>query len=250
MMAKQLALVCLVLAVAGTEGLLKKPQRKVTETGLAQIPTVDHQKNKNGGYTEGSPMYTTQEQLKKAGKLDSTPDAASEVKGEAKANSDAVVSEDGKPTPMFTEKTMPKVSPTLNCVVSLSIQYFCIYTALAIIRTMNEFTSNGFIGAQKICEVACSTVTYAPMLCVLFIGTRMRAIQLSQGETEKYKLPQPWVQGAMYWATYAVLTQVILVLIIGVISGSTQVQADEDGNVSLASVKTNWMVVTVLNVIR
>ena len=43
-------------------------------------------------------------------------------------------------------------------------------------------------------------MTYAPMLCVLFIGTRMRAIQLTQGETEKYKLPQPWVQGAMYWS--------------------------------------------------
>ena len=140
---------------------------------------------------------------------------------------------------------MPKVSPTLNCVVSLSIQYFCIYTALAIIRTLNEFTSNGFIGAQKICEVACSTVTYAPMLCVLFIGTRMRAIQLSQGETEKYKLPQPWVQGAMYWATYAVLTQVILVLIIGVVSGVPK--CDEEGNVDMSGVKTNWMISAALS---
>merc|ERR1719378_1626148 len=50
-------------------------------------------------------------------------------------------------------------------------------------------------GVQAILESACTTVTYAPMLCVLFLGTRMRAIQLSQGETEKYNLPQPWVQG-------------------------------------------------------
>ena len=50
------------------------------------------------------------------------------------------------------------------------------------------------------------------MLSVLFLGARMRAIQLSQGETENYELPQPWAQRAMYWATYAVLAQVLLVI--------------------------------------
>merc|ERR1719159_574024 len=220
-------------------------QLEVTSRAQMQkIPTVSHQKEKNGVYKPGSPMYATQQQLKDAGKLDSTPEAAPQVESAAKPEA----SSDGKPTPMFTEKTMPKVSPTLNCVVSLSIQYFCIYTALAILRTMNEFTSNGFLGAQKICEVGASTVTYAPMLCVLFIGTRMRAIQLSQGETEKYKLPQPWVQGAMYWATYAVLTQVILVLIIGVVSGVPK--CDEEGNVDMSGVKTNWMISAALSAVR
>merc|ERR1719178_644915 len=133
---------------------------------------------------------------------------------------------------------MPKVSPTLQCVVSLSIQFFCIYTALAILRTMNEFTNNGFISAQKIIEVACTTVTYAPMLCVLFIGTRMRAIQLTQGETEKYKLPQPWVQSAMFICSYAVLCQVILVLVMPVFTGGmNNVTVDSEGNIDTSKMK-------------
>merc|ERR1719359_1346894 len=36
----------------------------------------------------------------------------------------------------------------------------------------------------------------------------MRAIQLSHGDTEKHELPQPWVQMAMFAATYGVLCQV------------------------------------------
>lgn len=35
------------------------------------------------------------------------------------------------------------------------------------------------------------------MLCVLFLATRMRAVQLSKGMTEQYDLPQWWVRRAM-----------------------------------------------------
>merc|ERR1719160_299248 len=97
--------------------------------------------------------------------------------------------------------------------------------------------------------MACTTVTYAPMLSVLFLGVRMRAIQLSQGQTEKYKLPQPWVQKAMYICTYAVLAQVILVLIMPIFSGEGGVKCDEEGNLDTSSMKPS-IVVTVLNVIR
>ena len=58
------------------------------------------------------------------------------------------------PEPHFTEETMPKVSPTLQCVMGLTMQYFIIYTCLAIIRTVNEFDAFAFIGIQKILETA------------------------------------------------------------------------------------------------
>ena len=38
-------------------------------------------------------------------------------------------------------------------------------------------------------------VNFAPMLSVLFVGTRMRALQLSQGQPDEYDLPQPFVRG-------------------------------------------------------
>merc|ERR1719301_74286 len=151
---------------------------------------------------------------------------------------------------MFTEQTMPKVSPTLQCVMSLGIQYFVIYTCLAIVRTANEFDGFAFIGVQKVLETACTTVTYAPMLSVLFLGARMRAIQLTQGETEKYKLPQPWVQMAMFSTIYAVLAQVILVLIIPVFTGEFTEHADEHGDIDMSKVQIGGMGAMILTAIR
>merc|ERR1719271_2014214 len=155
-----------------------------------------------------------------------------------------------EPTPMFTKETMPAVAPTLQCVISLSIQYFVVYTLLAIIRTANQFTGHSMLGIQKIMETAATTVTYAPMLSVLFLGVRMRAIQLSQGQTEKYQLPQPWVQQAMYICTYAVLAQVVLVLMMPIFTGEFDVQCDEDGNLDTSKMSTGGLMGTVITVVR
>jgi len=154
------------------------------------------------------------------------------------------------PEPMFTEKTMPAVSPTLQCVMSLGFQYFLIYTCLAIVRTANEFDGFAFVGVQKMLETACTTVTYAPMLSVLFLGARMRAIQLSQGDTEKYKLPQPWVQMAMFSTIYAVLAQVVLVLIIPVFTGEMSETTDEHGDIDMSKVQMGGMGAMILSAVR
>merc|ERR1719160_202969 len=160
----------------------------------------------------------------------------------------------GKPQPMFTEETMPEVAPTLQCVISLAIQYFVIYTALAVVRTLAQFTGGGgeggFFALLKSMETAATTVTYAPMLSVLFLGVRMRAIQLSQGQTEKYQLPQPWVQQAMYMCTYAVLAQVILVLMMPVFTGEYDVQCDADGNLDTSKMQTGGIMGTVISIVR
>ena len=76
--------------------------------------------------------------------------------------------------------------------MGLSMQYFVIYTLLAIDRTDNQFTNNAHLGVQKILEAAYTIVTYAAMLSVFFLAALMLAIQLMQDETKKYKMPQPW----------------------------------------------------------
>merc|ERR1719389_1420004 len=157
---------------------------------------------------------------------------------------------EGGQTPMFTKETMPAVAPALQCVISLAIQYFVIYTLLAVIRTANQFTGHSMIGLQKIMETAATTVTYAPMLSALFLGVRMRAIQLSQGQTEKYQLPQPWVQQAMYTCTYAVLAQVILVLLMPVFTGEWDVKCDEDGNLDTSSMQSGGVMGTIVTHVR
>jgi len=138
-------------------------------------------------------------------------------------------------SPMFNKETMPEVSTTVLCIINLTVQYFGLYTALVIVRTLTSLKVANLEGIQRLLESACTSVTYAPMLCVLFLGVRMRAIQLSQGNTEKYNLPQRWVQTSMVIASIAVVVQALLVLLVGFLSGATRAKTDEYGNLDVAN---------------
>merc|ERR1719473_1292983 len=69
-----------------------------------------------------------------------------------------------------------------------------------------------------------ATIAFCPMLAILFVGTRMRALMI----TNNKGAPQGWVQDGMYMATWAVLIQFLMVLVVGIASGG-RVQCDEDG---------------------
>jgi len=124
---------------------------------------------------------------------------------------------------------VPPVSTTMKCVINLTIQYFVVYTALAVIRTYNElFNTAQVVKPVKILEAACSTVNYAPMLSVLFLGTRMRALQLSGGDPDAHDLPQPWVKMAMQSCAWAVLVQTLMVVAVPIVMGG-EPKVSEDG---------------------
>ena len=127
------------------------------------------------------------------------------------------------------EHPTPEVSTTMKCVINLTIQYFIVYTCLAVVRTYNELNNTApLVTAPKILSAACSTVNYAPMLAVLFIGTRMRALQLSGGNPDAYDLPQPWVKNAMQCCAWSVLIQTIMVVLVPVVLGG-EPKVDKDG---------------------
>jgi hypothetical protein len=89
----------------------------------------------------------------------------------------------------------------------------CIYLALAICRTYHEFTETGKGQVEKGLRAACQTLTYGPMLCVLFIACRMRVEFLSDGKDQ----PQIWVQKCMYSLTFSVLISTLLVLLMPIV---------------------------------
>jgi len=95
------------------------------------------------------------------------------------------------------------VSPALQGVMGPNKQYLVSYTALTIDRTGNQFTTNAHLGVQKILETACTIATYAAMLSVLSLAALTLAIKLTQDETKKYKMPQPWAQTAMLCCVHA-----------------------------------------------
>jgi len=141
---------------------------------------------------------------------------------------------------------VPPVSTTMKCVINLTIQYFVVYTGLAVVRTYNEvFNTAPLTKAPKILEAACTTVNYAPMLSVLFLGTRMRALQLSGGDPDAHDLPQPWVKMAMQACAWAVLVQTLMVVAVPLVMGG-EPKVSEDGTPVVDGSSTMGKVFTAL----
>merc|ERR1719378_928362 len=84
-------------------------------------------------------------------------------------------------------------------------------------------------------ETAKSTVQFAPMLSVLFIATRMRALQIS----ENRGAPQGWAQDGMYLCSWALLVQFLMCLIIPIFTGEPYETDSLDGSKSKVKGATN-----------
>jgi len=122
----------------------------------------------------------------------------------------------------------PPLSPTMQCVLNLAFQYFLIYALLWVFITVEDFTGGALNleTAKEAIESAKSTVQFAPMLAVLFIATRMRALQL----TDNKGAPQGWVQDGMYLATWSVLIQFIMCLVMPLFTGKKYTPDSLDGS--------------------
>ena len=56
-------------------------------------------------------------------------------------------------------------------------------------------------------DSARATVQFCPMMSILFVGLRMRALQI----TDQKGAPQGWAQQGMFLSTYAIMVQVSVV---------------------------------------
>ena len=64
---------------------------------------------------------------------------------------------------------------------------------------------------------------------MLFLGVRMRAVQLSQGKPDEYSLPPDYVKTMMQACAWAVLLQTLIVLALPLVLGKSA-GAGEDGS--------------------
>merc|ERR1719421_2269266 len=74
-------------------------------------------------------------------------------------------------------------------------------------------------------ETAKTTVQFAPMISVLFIATRMRALQISNN----MGAPQGWAQDGMYLCSWALLVQFLMCLIVPLFTGKKYQTDSLDG---------------------
>jgi len=129
--------------------------------------------------------------------------------------------------PKGPEYTIP-ISVTMQCVVNLTFQFFFVYTWIWAAITIKEFTGFEWTLMTQTMENCKGVVMFCPMLSILFVGTRMRALLL----TDNRGAPQGWCQDGMYMATWALLIQFVMVLVTPCATGSPA-QVDEDGNIKL-----------------
>merc|ERR1719230_2437032 len=125
----------------------------------------------------------------------------------------------------------PPISVTMQCVINLTVQFFTVFTMIWICITVKELTGWEWHFISNAMENAKGTIAFCPMLAILFVGTRMRALQI----TNNKGAPQGWAQDGMYMATWAILLQFLMVLLIPlctiVMEGKAHhPELDEDGN--------------------
>merc|ERR1719456_530111 len=133
--------------------------------------------------------------------------------------------------------TLP-VSPTVQCVVNLTCQFFFVYLVLTVMLTVSEMTG-GVIPLEKwslfsAVEAARSTLGFAPMLSIIFVTTRMHALMI----TEKKGAPPAWVQDGMYMATWSLTISGAMCLASGLVM--SKVETDYDGNA--VNKFSNWYI--------
>lgn len=94
------------------------------------------------------------------------------------------------------------VSTAMRCVTLLTLIYFAVNLALAAWGLACIGSKHIHGQREQIFTGLRRSLAFAPMLCVMMVGVRLRAMQL------KIRDPQLWAQQAMYVATFAVIVQV------------------------------------------
>merc|ERR1719183_2005124 len=111
--------------------------------------------------------------------------------------------------------------------------FFLIYLIVAVSQTLFEILPSlreapGLAKLQASATAAKMTVNFAPMLSILFVGARMRALQIDP----KHGNPQPWAQKCFFMCTFSVLIQAILVMLLPFVAGGECKRGACEGDVA------------------
>lgn len=107
-------------------------------------------------------------------------------------------------------------SPSVSCTAGLAVQFFLVQLLLSCAAASSPGGRSG-CGPKiiRVLRLAAHTVFFAPMLCVLFIGARLRAMEVDR----ELGMPQPWAQDAFYACSYALLLQTSMVVLVPLLPG-------------------------------
>jgi len=143
----------------------------------------------------------------------------------------------------------PPVSPAVMCTILLSSMFFMVYLLVAITKTIFELSKNLrsspiLLKLEASATSAKMTVNFAPMLCILFIGARMRALQIDP----KNGNPQSCARNCFFMCTFSVLIQALLVILLPFLAKGECRRGAFDGDVAFTM--ENQKVGAVIEVLR
>lgn len=139
-------------------------------------------------------------------------------------------------------KPVPPFGPTLVSIILLCSMYFVVYLGLLLTQatsiavfsltsTVSQAAVATLLRLVRLFKMAECTIRFCPMLSLLFLGARERALLLSGFKGS----PQCWAQDAMYASVAALLTQLLMVLGAGILSENVTV--DQVGSPRWARIK-------------
>merc|ERR1719393_678844 len=100
---------------------------------------------------------------------------------------------------------LPAPAPAVMCTMILAVIFFTTQVVVAGARSYTEFTGNETATVQNLMTSAADAASFAPMLSILFLACRMRALQ-HDGQ------PQRWAQQCMFASTAALGVTVLLAI--------------------------------------
>jgi len=119
----------------------------------------------------------------------------------------------------------PVYPPTLKCVQALTVLYFVVYVLLHVSQSLNRLFEYSMPKLRSAAEAANVSVSFTPMIGILLLMVRMRALQV----TNQQGGPQAWAQLTMYVCLFATFLQAACCLLLPVfLHKSTEV--DDQGN--------------------
>merc|ERR1719421_810727 len=108
----------------------------------------------------------------------------------------------------------------------LATQFFLLYAFVQFSRTFSQFSGVKMSKFENAIMTATNTMNFAPMLSILFIGARMRALQMDPIHGH----PQRWAQNCFFMCTYAVMAQTIISVAVPVILNGKAKKGNVEGD--------------------
>lgn len=117
------------------------------------------------------------------------------------------------------------LSTTLHCILIYEFVYFGVMASQTITVLLEDIEYAELPMTLNTTLSAGVSLGLAPLFCILFVATRMRALQI----TEQLGAPPGWAQDCMYICVFGTCVQAVCCLVMPIFVGGAY-KVDEDGN--------------------